>query len=163
MNRRQNLKLAAALLLLAVAAVAFGRLAWQHRGGSDLAFFYDESEQRLFTGPRTAIPPIRGLNDAEPDAVRAVVISTNGNPRDRRARAIAYLERYSPELKRQMETAQATGEAPAMGRVMAQAHRFVRRPHESRWHPLTSEEGERIVNEWMTAGPGGQPAAVCTP
>jgi hypothetical protein len=163
MNRHRNLKLAALLLLLLLAAVAFGRFARQYHGGSDLAFFYDQSEQRLFTGPRTAIPPIRGLNDAEPDAVRAVVISTNGNPQDRKARVIAYLEQYSPELKRQMEAAQATGEAPPMGRGMAQAHRFVRRPHESRWHPLNSEAGERIVNEWMTAGPGGQPAAICTP
>jgi hypothetical protein len=163
MPRSSPWKLALALLLLAVAALSLARFARHHRGASDLAFFYDQSEGRLFTAPRTAIPPIRGLNDAEPDAVRAVVISTNGQPRDKAARTIAYLEKYSPELKQQMEAAQASGESPAMGRSLAQAHRFVRRPHESRWHSLASPEGEQIVNAWITAGPAGQPAVICTP
>ncbi len=160
---RQGTKLVAALALLAVAAGL--TLSFWRRGGtgSDQAFFYDLSEGRLFTAPRTAIPPIRGLNDDEADAVRAVVISTNGNPRDKRARTIAYLERYSPELKRQMEAAQATGTPPLMGREQAQAHRFVRRLQDTRWYPLTSPEAERIVSEWLTAGPNGQPAVICTP
>ncbi len=160
---RQGAKLLAALGVLAVAAGLLLSF-WRGRGGgSDRAYFYDLSEGRLFTAPRTAIPPIRGLNDDEADAVRAVVISTNGNPRDRRARTIAYLERYSPELKRQMEAAQATGTSPLMGREQAQAHRFVRRFQDSRWYPLTSPEAERIVSEWLTAGPNGQPAVICMP
>jgi hypothetical protein len=157
------MKLAAALGLLALAAVVAARFVRPGPGGSDLAFFYDQSEGRLFTAPRTAIPPIRGLNDNRPDAVRAVVIATNGNPRDKRARAVAYLEMYSPELKRQMEAAQATGASPEMGRELAQVHRFVRRLQDSRWYPLTSPEAERIVSEWLTAGPNGQPAIICTP
>jgi len=161
--RLQWLKLTTALGLLALAAIMVARFVRSVPGSSDLTFFYDESEGRLFTAPRTAVPPIRGLNDDQPDAVRAVVISTNGNPRDRRARTIAYLERYSPELKRQMEAAQATGASPEMGRELAQAHRFVRRLQDSRWYPLTSPMAERIVSEWLTAGPNGQPAVICTP
>lgn len=158
-----HIKLAVAVALLAVAGFGFARFARNARGASDQTFFYDESEGRLFTGPRTAIPPIRGLNDATADAVRAVVISTNGNPRDKSRRVIAYLEKYSPELKQQMEAAQASGQSPLMGRGLAQAHRFVRRLDETRWHALTSPEGEQIVNAWLTAGPNGQPAVICTP
>ena len=163
MNRSARLKFAAALLLLALAAGLFFRFLRQDDGLSDRAFFYDASARRLFTGPRTAVPPIRGVDGDQADAVRAVVISTNGNPRDVAARTIAYLETYSPQLKQQMEAAQASGEAPSMGRGPAQAHRFVRRPGEPAWHPLTSPEAERIVSEWLTAGPDGGPAVICTP
>jgi hypothetical protein len=163
MNRDARLKLAAALLLLALAVGFFIRFARRDDGLSDRAFFYDPSARRLFTGPRTAVPPIRGVDGEQADAVRAVVISTNGNPRDVAARTIAYLETYSPELKRQMEVAQASGEAPSMGRGLAQTHRFVRRPGDTGWHPMTSPEAERIVSEWLTAGPDGGPAVICTP
>jgi len=160
---RQGMKLVFALGLLALAAVFLVRFAREQGRGADLAYFYDLSERRLFTAPRTAIPPIRGLNDAVEDAVRAVVISTNGNPRDRRGRTIAYLEKYSPELKRQMEAARQSGESPPMGRGLAAAHRLVRRLNDQQWYSLASPEGEAIVNEWLTAGPDGQPAMVCTP
>lgn len=163
MNRAARLKLAAALFLLALAVGLFIRFARQGTGVSDRTFFYDPSARRLFTGPRTAIPPIRGVDGAQADAVRAVVISTNGNPRDTAARTIAYLETYSPELKRQMEAAQASGAAPSMGRGLAQTHRFVRRLRDADWHPLNSPEAERIVGEWLTAGPDGGPAVICTP
>jgi hypothetical protein len=109
------------------------------------------------------VPPIKGINDAQEDAVRAVVISTNGNPRNRSSWKISYFEMYSPELKRQMEAAQASGTSPAMGGRMAQAHRFVRRPSDTQWFPLNSIQGEQIVSEWLGAGPGGGPAVVCTP
>lgn len=161
--RSQLLKLVLAVALLALAGVAWLRWGGFGGGDPDRAWFYDLSEGRLFTAPRSAIPPIRGLNDAQEDAVRAVVISTNGNPRDRSARTIAYLETYSRELKQQMEAARAAGESPAMGRGPAQAHRFVRRAHDRQWYPLTSPEAERIVSEWLTAGPNGGPAVICPP
>lgn len=162
-DRSQALKLLLAGLLLALAGVAWLRWGGSSSSGTDRAWFYDLSEGRLFTAPRTAIPPIRGLNDDREDAVRAVVISTNGNPRDRAARTIAYLETCSPELKRQMEAARAAGESPPMGRGLAQAHRFVRRLHDRQWYPLTSPEAERIVSEWLTVGPNGGPAVICPP
>jgi len=163
MDKSALVKLAAALILLGAAGYSTFRWVRQGGGGSEKAFFYDLSEEKLFTGPRTAVPPIKGLNDALPDAVRAVVISTNGNPADKSSWKIAYLEMYSPELKSQIEAARAAGTSPAMGGRMAQAHRFVRRLSDPQWFSLSSPEGERIVNEWLTAGPGGGPAVVCTP
>jgi hypothetical protein len=163
MHLSSSWKSAVALLLLGLAATFFYRFARQSASAPKSAYFYDPSERRLFLASRTAIPPIRGLDDDQADAVRAVVIATNGNPRDKRDRTIAYLERYSPELKSQMEAAQATGGSPPMGRDQAQAHRFVRRVDETQWHSLASPEGERIVSAWLTAGPDGGPAAICTP
>ena len=81
----------------------------QDDGVSEKTYFYDLSEKKLFTAARTSVPPIKGINDAVEDGVRAVVISTTGNCRDKSCLKVAYLETFSPELKRQMESAQRTG------------------------------------------------------
>jgi hypothetical protein len=150
-------------LLLGV-AVWLGWRAW-HQGGSrgEGAFFYDLSAGKLFVGPRQAVPPIRGVDSEEEDAVRAVVISTNGNAADRRARTVAYLEKYSPEVKRLLEAAQVSGEPPPWGRGEVQAQRWVRRFSDDAWFSLSTPEGEQIVSAWLTAGPEGGPAVICSP
>jgi hypothetical protein len=155
-----------AKILLALAALAGAGYLWFWRadhGGTDQAFFYDLSEKRLFAAPRTSVPPIRGLNGSEPDAVRAVVISTNGQPERKETWKIAYLEKYSPELKRQMEEAQRSGGSPALGRDEAMSHRFVRRLEEAEWYAMNTPEAEKIVTEWSTPGPDGVTPTVCSP
>ena len=162
----QNLTLARlifAVIMLGVASVLLWRFFHERNDLSEKAFFYDLSKQKLFTGPRTGVPPIKGIDDAQEDAVRAVVISTNGTPDAKASWTIAYLEMYSPELKRQMEEAQATGNSPIMGRALAQSQRLVRRLGDSQWFPLSSPEGERIVTEWARPGPNGVTPVVCTP
>ncbi|MCB1125272.1 MAG: hypothetical protein KDM81_02165 [Verrucomicrobiae bacterium] len=150
-----------------VLLVLAGLLTWRSFFGAatpgETAFFYDVSAGRLFAGPATAVPPIAGIDGGEPDGMRAMVVSTTGKPEDRDSWQVVYLERYSPELKRQMEEAQATGGSPSIGRGAAQAHRFIRRLDESAWHPMNSPEAETILGAWLTAGPGGGPATVCTP
>jgi len=163
MHRTQIGQLLAAILLFGLAVFALARFLRTDRGVSDKAFFYDLSQKKLFTGPRQAIPPIRGLDDDQEDAVRAVVISTTGDPKDRSSWKIAYLERYSDELKQQMEKAQATGNPPPMGRRLAQAHRFVRRENDTAWYPMSSDEAAAILAEWLAAGPNGGRAVICTP
>ncbi|MEO8425808.1 MAG: hypothetical protein ABI651_01720 [Verrucomicrobiota bacterium] len=162
----QNLtlaKLIIAVAMLGVAGVLLGHFIFQRNDVSDKAFFYDLSKQKLFTGPRTSVPPIKGIDDAQEDAVRAVVISTNGTPEAKASWTIAYLEMYSSELKRQMEAAQATGSSPSMGRALAQSQRLVRRLGDSQWFPLSSPEGEQIVTEWARPGPNGTVPVVCAP
>ncbi|MBX3731560.1 MAG: hypothetical protein KF791_03090 [Verrucomicrobiae bacterium] len=161
--RDQMWKLVTALVLLAGAAGLVWKFVRSNEGVSEKAFFYDLSERRLFVAERGLVPPIRGVNDAVEDGVRAVVVSTNGRPDDRRTWTIAYLETSTPELKRQLDAARAAGTAPELGRTAAQAMRLVRRPGDAEWVSLASPEGERIVTEWVTAGTGDRPPVVCTP
>ena len=126
-------------------------------------FFYDLSARKLFTAPEGSVPPIRGIDGPEEDAVRAVVVSVTGNPADKSSWRVAYLERYSPELKQQIETAQAGGPPPALGRGSSSNHRWVRRTNDLDWSPLGSEAGERVVAEWMSAGATGASPVICTP
>ncbi len=152
-----------AVVLLAVAAGLAVRFFRAGDGVSERAFFYDESARKLFTAARTLVPPIRGTDGEEADAYRAVVVSTNGRPADKKSWQVAYLEKYSPELKRQLEAAQQGGASPSMGRSEASQHRFVRRVGEAEWHPLNSPEAEAILTAWATPGPDGITPVLCAP
>jgi hypothetical protein len=169
LNRRMNtrtsnlLKAAVATGLFALAAMQAWRFLHGGDGIPEKAFYYDLSEQKLFVAERGLIPPIRGLNDATEDGVRAVVISRSGKPGDKAGREIAYLEMYSPELKQQMQTAKTTGTSPAMGRTAAQAHRLVKRVKDAEWVSLATPEGERIVAEWTISPSDAPPPVVCSP
>jgi len=148
-------QLAASAAMLAVAAF----LAWQFFSGEkdpwDKGFFYDESKKEIFLARRDLIPPIQGVDGPEEDAFRAVVVSTTGKPKDKSSWQVVYLERYSTELKRQMEEAQRTSSSPDMGRGQAQAHRFVKRPGEAKWHPMSSDEAAAILGELATLSSKG--------
>lgn len=132
-------------------------------GTADKTFFYDLSAQKLFTAERNRVPPIRGIDGPEEDAVRAVVISTSGDRADKKARRIAYLEKYSPVLKAQMEQAQKDGSSPEMGRGEAVTHRLVKRLSDPDWVPMSTPEGEHIVGEWAMPGPNGVTPIICSP
>jgi hypothetical protein len=161
-NRNNAVKLASALAILAVAGVLFWRYAQDSAGDSEKSFFYDLSERKLFVAARSAIPPIRGVNDAQADGVRAVVVSTNGRPEAKATWRVAYLETNTPELKQDLENARAAGTPPAIGRGAAQQFRLVKRPDDRDWVSLATPEGEQIVAEWTTWG-GDQPPVVCNP
>jgi hypothetical protein len=163
MTPSDRFKLAAIIVILALAGLFAYRFFRQDNGISEKAFFYDLSEQKLFAGPRAKVPPIKGLKGPEEDAVRAVVISTNGNATDRSTWKIAYLEKYSPEAKRQLERAQAGGGPPELSRTEILSHRFVKRLNDPRWFPMDSAEAEHIVSEWAAPGPDGTSPLVCTP
>ncbi len=163
----RNLARNVAVILLV--GLATGLVTWsiRSRGGDPdgSVYFYDLSEQKLFVAPRSSVPPIRGINNAELDGVRAVVISTTGNPRDKKNRKIAYLEKYSPELKAQFEVVQREGAAAQvpLTRESVPANTFVRRLNESQWHTMNTPEGEKIVSEWNIPGPDGNYPVICVP
>jgi hypothetical protein len=152
-----------AVALFAVAGFLSVRFFRSGSSQNDATFFYDLSEQKLFTAPRTSVPPIRGVNDFAEDAVRAVVISTNGNPADKTSWTIAYLEKYSAELKAQIEAARASGGSPGMSRGAALGHRFIRRLSDTEWFAMNTAEAEKIVAAWATPGPNGITPVVCSP
>jgi hypothetical protein len=162
-NRSNAAKLAGAVVMFGAAGVLVWRFLGDHGGVSEKAFFYDLSERKLFVAERGLIPPIRGVNDATEDGVRAVVISTNGHPQDKTTWTIAYLETCSPELKQQLTAARAAGTAPAISRTAAQAQRLVQRPGDAAWVSLSSPEGERIVTDWAASGGGEGAPVVCSP
>ncbi|MBM3833817.1 MAG: hypothetical protein FJ403_11215 [Verrucomicrobia bacterium] len=162
MNSPNLAKIVLALAMLGVAGFFFFRFL-REGAQSEKAFFFDLSAQKLFTAPRTAVPPIKGTDDAQEDAVRAVVISASGDARDKSSWKVAYLEKYSAELKKQMEAAQVSGSSPQMGRALAQGHRFVKRLSDAQWFSMNTAEGERIVTEWTQSAQNGVTPVVCTP
>ena len=67
MNKKAAMMLALAVVLLAGAAFRFSLFLRQHSPSSENTYFYDLSERKLFVAPRTLVPPIRGINNDEPD------------------------------------------------------------------------------------------------
>jgi hypothetical protein len=168
MKKSALAKLILALVLMAAAVVCFLKLSPASGGGNDNAFFYDLQAQQLFVAPRGSIPPIKGIKGAEMAGVRAIVISTSGNAADKKHRQIAYLEKYSPEMKQVFEEvrrARAEGRSSAVSidRKQVPANTLVRRLHETEWHALDTAEGKQIVNEWNAPGPDGRLPVVCSP
>lgn len=125
-------------------------------------------EQKLFVGPSSAIPPTKGVKGAEAAGVRAIVISTSGDPADKKHQEIAYLEKYSPEIKQLFEEVRAArlagrSEEGRIDRKQIPANTWVRRLKDSEWHALNSAEGVKIANEWNTPSADGRRPVVCSP
>jgi hypothetical protein len=165
----EKLKLAGAVAALGLAGVGFFRFYKSSNPPEGRAYFYDQSAKKLFVAPHSSVPPIKGIEGQEEDAVRAVVISTSGNCLDESSRKIAYLETYTPELKRQVESRQNNGpnaaDTPAVTIRRGEAHALilVRRPAEMDWHPMTSPEAQEILRTISTPGPDGKMPVVCIP
>jgi len=162
MNKSTSLKLLLALTLLCGATYLFVRFIRHDSGVAEKTFFYDLSEKKLFAMSREALPPIRGLKSAEEVAVRAVVIAPNGNPEDKARRRIAYLEKYTPELKQHLEKVR-DGKAEPLPRGARDSYRLVKRLEDPDWHAVNSSEGEKILSEWNVPGPDGKFPVVCVP
>ena len=162
MNSANTTKVVVAVLLFAGAGFGFYRFFSKKSDISQKAYFYDLSEKKLFAASREALPPIRGLNGADEDAVRAVVICPPGSPDVPANRSIAYLEKYSPELKQNLQEVRV-GKAEPMRSKLRNAYRMVARAQDEKWFPANSPEGEKILNGWNIAGADGKYPVVCTP
>ena len=155
-------KLGLALALLVGAGVCFVKFK-PAPDQSEKGFFYDLAAQKLFVAPRTLIPPIPGVNGKELTGVRAIVISINGNPRDTASRQIAYLEKYSSDLKQVLEAVRAGKTTSVPSHQERQTQIFVKRLNETEWHTVKSPEGELILTDWNVPGPEGKLPVVCGP
>jgi len=135
-------------------------------------WFYDESEKRLYPMPVDTVPPDAGVGGARGDGDRAVVVAFDGRGSDPAKRRLAYLLRYTPELKQSLE---AVAAAHAARRVPAnpppdrnsdyfRQNTLVRLPDDSEWHPAGTPEARLAMDAWRSwRGPGGEPPMVCTP
>lgn len=159
----------AGLTVLAL-VFAFGKLRHFRNDGEAGArvWFYDQNARRLYPAPRTVIPP-DGNNDTR---VRTVVIGFEGMRNDISQLKIAYLEKYSPELKALLERAQAAHAArllfletmPSPNSAYFQDNTLVKRPGEASWHTIGSDEARRLASEWREwRGPGGQRPIISIP
>ena len=133
-----------------------------------LEYFYDESEQKLFTAPTGLISPIKGINDDQLDGVRAIVIAPKGQRGDKSAHRIAYLKKWSLQFKQHME---ATAQAKAAGQTMPNVvdrsqrkfHEFVRRADSPEWYSLNTDEAAKIMAVVRTKDAQGEFPVICTP
>lgn len=162
MGKANTIKLLLAVLLFTGAGYGFHRFYRNDSGISEQTYFYDLSEKKLFAASREALPPIRGINDTEEDAVRAVVIRAADSPDDPANRSIAYLEKYAPELKHSLEQVRA-GKAEPLPSKVRNGYRFVKRVEDDKWHAANSPEGEKVLNGWNVAGADGKYPIVCSP
>ncbi|MBC8245340.1 MAG: hypothetical protein H8E20_13200 [Verrucomicrobia bacterium] len=166
MRADEKKKLILAGVLFALAILFFVLLGPSEREA--LVYFYDESEQKLFTAPVDSIPPIKGINDGQLDGVRAIVIAPNGKRGDKSARRIAYLEKWSPQFKQHMEAvAQARADGRAMPNIVDRSqrkfHQFVRRVESPQWHALNTDEAAQIIAVLRTKDANGKTPDICKP
>jgi hypothetical protein len=168
MKKSATIKVAVSLVLLAASVVLFIKLSPARESENGDAYFYDLQEKKLFVASRGSIPPINGIKGAAMAGVRAIVISPNGDPSDKKHLQVAYLEEYSPEIKalfEEVHQARMAGrsEEGRIDRREVVANTLVRRLQDTAWQPINSAEGKKIVNEWNTPGPDGQAPVVCSP
>jgi hypothetical protein len=168
MQKSSAIKLAGSVVLLAASVFFFFKFNPAKENQNGDAYFYDLQEQRLFVAPKGSIPPVNGVKGAPMAGVRAIVICTNGDPSDKKHLQIAYLEKFSPEIKELFEEVhqarlQGRSEEGRIDRKEVVANTLVRRLDETNWQPLTSDEGRRIADEWNITGPDGRTPIVCSP
>ena len=162
MTKSALAKLLLAVILLAGAGFGFYRYFRDDSGISEKTYFYDLSAKKLFAAPREAVPPIRGIDNAEEDAVRAIVICVSGDPEKAANRKIAYLEKYTPELKQNLEQVR-DGKAQPLPRGQRKGYIYVKRSEDKDWYRADTPEGEAVMNGWDVPGQDGKMPIVCVP
>jgi hypothetical protein len=162
MSYGNSIKIVLIVVLFAAAGFGFYRSLSQKPDISEKNYFYDLSEKKLFAASREELPPIQGVNDSMEDAVRAIVICAAGNPDDPANRSIAYLEKYAPELKQNIEQARL-GKAEPMKTRERNGLRQVARAEDAKWFPADTREGQHIMTNWNVVGASGSYPIVCSP
>jgi hypothetical protein len=163
---------AGSVAVLTVLAVVFAVARAIHfRGDGETGarvWFYNQSTRRLYAAPRDLIPP-DGKDDAR---VRATVIGFQGMGNNVDQLKIAYLEKYSPDLKALLERAEAARASkrpfvekiPPPNSAYFQDNAMIKRPGEAAWHAIGSGEARQIMAEWREwHGPAGQVPIISVP
>lgn len=168
----------AAAVAAAVAVVALTALIWQATGSGtgapSEAYYYDAREDAFFVGPFDAYPPIETPH-GETAGVRAHIFACGGCPRNivgetmagltEQGAFVAYLERYEEEAKRALEAHRADPQPEDVAVLgLEESGRLVSTPDTSRWVPLDSESGMRMVDSALEEPcDDGVPPVRCLP
>ena len=153
--------------------LAFSHLRSSSRSGhaGNHVWFYDESEKKLYSMPDTTIPPDKGIGGAGGDGEKAVVVTFGKDWHDRSKWRIAYLQKYTPELKKALDEliiARAAhrvfdGSVPARQSAYFQSNTLVKRVDDHDWFPANSDEGKKILTEWRAwHGADGSGPIICS-
>lgn len=163
---KDSVKAVVAVFLLAAAGLV-AMFFLRSRSTGDLAYYYDQSEQKLYVAKAAQIPPLSGVGGDSGDGVVAVVyVCGQGGKADRK---IAYLMTYSPELAEAMKQAEASirGEGsypePLNDRAWVSRNTLVRAPEDAEWHPMGSPEGQAVLAILSAKCDDGSYPRVCSP
>lgn len=165
---------AAAGLVVVAVGFAASRIGLFRKSGDAgaMAWFYDESEKRLYKTPRDTVPPDKGIGGPGGDGVRAVVVASDPSESNPAKLRIAYLETHTSSLKKILDGVRAAhlatrrfeGKIPPRDSTFYQENTLVRRENDTDWHTVNSTEGHKIVTEWRSwRGPDGQRPSICGP
>lgn len=167
------IKVAAAGLAIIGAGTLAARQFMKPSGEEGLkGWFYDESEKELFQAAVHSAPPIAGIGGTKGDGARAIIVACKGECGDKSKFRIAYLEKFTPELKTLFDELRAAresskpyeGKMPAREGSYVQDNTLVRRVNEDGWHAHSSAEGKKIVVEWQSQRcPDGSKPRICAP
>ena len=124
----------------------------------DQIYFYDLGDKKLYaTDPDTLSPTDAPSGfktpESEPGGVRAYVFGCG----DCKEHFIAYLEKYTPEGKKMMES----GDVTAIYKINDHVH--VRAADGDEWLVGGSEEGKKIVSTSESKCPKGVKVVPCNP
>lgn len=128
-----------------------GKEVW-HDVPTARAFFVDLDDlTKVTVRPRTDIPPLAN-EKGEQTIVRAVFMTQS----DVASKQLVYLEKYTPEIKEQLEGMVRSGASWVESGEIAAGH-LVRAPATgSPWVPMDSVEGCRIVKGTFSPVPRAQ-------
>lgn len=163
--KSDSIKIFAIVLLVGFAIWKFTQNSKQVIDSDPKIYFFDESAGKLFKGPQSSIPPIRGIDGDQLDGVRAVVIQSN---QEGVSQQIAYLEKFSPQLKKDIEMSRKAEESGGfyervIGRSESKAHILVRKPNSDKWYPMSSNEGNSISSYWQIEDKDGNMPVIVNP
>lgn len=156
-------------------AVLVGFAGWRFYSTRDnsmdevpLIYFYDMSAGELFEAPQDSIPPIQGIDNTEADGVRAIVIENNQPENDRDTKLIVYLEKFSPQMKMDIDKSRLASESGdiyerKIPRSESKKHTLVQKFGENTWHPMDSKAGLAIVSLLQNEGSNGQLPVIINP
>ena len=139
-----KLSVAAAVMAGAVCIFLMGRTSTDDRLGK---YFYDLSEQKLYSEPRGSFAPLDGVGGESGDAVEAIVVRCPQCKKDKQR--IAYLKSHTPEYKQKREAAKsANRQIEGLTRPWIAEQTLVRRLDEPEWHSADSAEAAEILRSW---------------